>query len=507
MNVATDSLIDEEIQLLERKRTVLSARESFRQWCLLCGQIPAKHHDLIINKLQKVAESATQRFIILLMPPGAAKSTYTSATYPPWYLGKCPGNSILACSYAKDLAASFGRRGRNLVEEKSNILGYSLSADSKAADEWETSTGGRYFCAGVGSGIAGHRADLGLIDDYLGNQEDADSLTTRDKQWNWFLQDFFPRLKPRASIVIIANRRHEDDLVGRLTDPENKHNINSPIVVDKWEVIKLPFFAEANDPLGRQVGERLWPEWFTEETAVQVNRLPPRVKAGLYQQRPAPDEGDYFKQEWLVGYERQDLPPLGELRVYAASDHAISKKDDANKTVMGLGGLDSKGQLYILPYLFWQRADAEEQIEEMLKINRMYRPIFWRAEKGHITQSLGPFLRKRMREERNYINLREVTAKKDKPTRARGAQGFMATGRILVPKFAEWWPAAEHQLLTFPASTEDDFVDFLAHLCNEVENMTTPDLLVEVEEELTMPELTYDWLKQSSRRREELVEA
>lgn len=478
-----------------------TARRELSAWNELIGNVPALHHRLINKKLQEVTESEIPRYIIILMPPGAAKSTYASVAFPPWFLGRRPGCSILACSYSYTLAETFGRRARDLVDLYENILGYKLKSDTKAAGEWETSINSRYFCAGVGAGIAGHRADLGLIDDYLGNQEDADSVNMRNKQFGWFIGDFYPRLKPRASIIIIANRRHEDDLVGRLLDKKREDN---PILASQWEVVKLPFFARENDVLGRGVGERLWPEWFTEQQANQIRRLSPRMLSGLYQQEPAPEDGDFFKKNWFIGYAPGDLPPLADLKIYAASDHAISKKDDANKTCFGVFGIDCHNDVWWLPNgIFWQRADAMEQAREMLRLNRAYKISYWYAEKGHISQCIGPFLRQLMKEDRNYINIHEYTPKKDKPTRARSFQGLAATGRIHVPKYMDWWPEVENQLLAFPGSTEDDVVDMLAHLGRAVDYLGKPSEDVEVSEDASAPapEITYKRLKQKANER------
>lgn len=489
-------------EVLKRKQ----ARVDLLAWNRYIGknEMPALHHQLIIQRLQEVTDSPVSRYVIILMPPGAAKSTYASVRFPPWYLGKRPGCNILACSYSYTLAESFGRRARDIVDLHENILGFSLKQDTKSAGEWETSTGGRYFCAGVGAGIAGHRADIGLIDDYLGNQEDADSKIMREKQYAWFNGDFYPRLKPNASIVIIANRRHEDDLVGRLLD---RHRTDNLINYDQWEVIKLPFFAKANDILGRQPGERIWPEWFTPLQAEQINRLPPRVKSGLYQQDPAPEEGDFFKRDWFVGYNLEDLPPLKDLRIYAASDHAISKHEDANKTCFGVFGLDCNDDIWWLPNgMFWQRADALEQVQEMLRLNRQYRILVWAAEKGHITQSIGPFIRVQMRVDKNWINFHQYVPKKDKATRARSFQGLAATGRVHVPKFAPWWNDVENQLLCFPGSSEDDVVDMLAHLGHLVDNLNKPQKQeVEEQEEFNRVNekpVTIKGLKAMQRKRE-----
>lgn len=499
--------IDAEIALLEAKKTRKNARQFFRSWCQLIGHQPAKHHDLIIQKCQEVTESPTPRYVILLFPPGSAKSTYTSSDFPPWYLGKRPGSCILACSYAATLAESFGRRGRNYVDQYSTELGYALKSDSKAAGEWETTNGGRYFCAGVGTGIAGHRADLGLIDDPLGSQEDADSKLMRDKQWEWFLGDFWPRLKPNASIIIIANRRHEDDLIGRLIDPANASF--SPIPPSKWEVLRIPFFAEEGDPLGRQIGERLWPEWFTEDMAEGVRLLPARTRSGLYDQNPAPEEGDYFKREWLIGYTRDDYDKLMQeesLRVYGAADFAVSEEKDANRTCIGGGALSSNRLLYILPDLFWKIAGPKEVIAAYTSFLERRSPQTFVAEKGHISKAWGPFFEESMLDQGIYAYIKEVTPSRAKDVRARSFQGLCAMGRVRFPKFCSWWSAAEHEMLTFPGGKTDDFVDFLAHLGMEVSLMLRSTVIQKPVEKSNA--MTFKWLKgcEDRKKREKLAE-
>jgi hypothetical protein len=42
----------------------------------------------------------------------------------------------------------------------------------------------------VGTGIAGFRAKLGLIDDPIRSRQDADSELIRDRIWDWYINDF-----------------------------------------------------------------------------------------------------------------------------------------------------------------------------------------------------------------------------------------------------------------------------------------------------------------------------
>lgn len=77
---------------------------------------------------------------MVFMPPGSAKSTYTSDLFPPWYLAQARDLSIIAASNTADLAQSFSRRVRGRVRENGALLGYGL--DREAEELWTTTNGG-----------------------------------------------------------------------------------------------------------------------------------------------------------------------------------------------------------------------------------------------------------------------------------------------------------------------------------------------------------------------------
>jgi predicted phage terminase large subunit-like protein len=445
-------------ELLQRR----SVRGSFLAWCKTCGFEPARHHQLLIEELEAVVRGDVKNLMVL-MPPGAAKSTYTSKLFPPWFLAQRPNLTILACSHSGELATSFGRIARNYAEGNERWLGYRLDKASRAADEWETSNQGRFFCNGVGAGLSGHRADLGLIDDFCGKEEDVNSKLFNDKVWDWYLNDFVPRLKPGGARVIIANHRSEDDLVGRLLAKES----------DKWRVLRFRLLIETGeqeeeDPLGRKKGEWLWPEYFTKEL-VEERMQNPRA-SGIEQQEPSPEKGGFFQKEWFDNNEYKSLEELKDGQVYAASDHAVSEKQTADNTCLGLG-VFKNGYLYIHPDLVWDRIGTKRAVEEMLRMGSKYKPLYWWAEKGHISKSLLPFLQDRMMDERKFFNIIQVTPVKDKMTRAQSIQGMMSMGLVKWPSFAPWFQRARREMLMFPNGKHDDFVDFVAHLGRGIHQM------------------------------------
>ncbi len=503
------------IKLLQERREI---RRSLIAWANFRHpeKPPHPHHELLLTAVQALVEGrlihpATNRAVrklIVEMPPGAAKSTYISVDTPPWYLARFPAHCVLACSHNKDLITGFSRQCRNTIDQHGATLGYGLCRDSHAVDEWRTDKGGLYFCAGVGAGIAGHRANLGIIDDYLGDEETAQSKDARDKQWAWYENDFSTRLTNDESTgtvarqIILATPRHEDDLIGRLLAREP----------DEWYVLKIPFFPVANDPLGRPVAEtveqkitnRLWPEHFSEDDARDILRKSPRTISCLFQLDPHPETGDFFHSEWFIPYATPSEIP-DNLRHYGAGDFGISERRGSNSTCLGFGGLDNRGHIWILPSIFWEVAGPKKIVSSWLTLLDLVSPIEFWAEKGHISKSLGPFLKEMMLEEKVYVYIKEITPTKDKETRAQTIRGLAEMGRVHVPTFAPWWPAALHELTTFPRGRTDDFVDMFAHLGMGLRRMMrapgackvseTPDLNTSVK-------ITHEWLRQHDKTKQ-----
>ena len=429
------------------RRTI---RRSLIEWCRHIGYEPAAHHRLLIDRLEAVTRGEIDRLAIF-MPPGAAKSTYASILFPPWYLAQHPAHAMIAASHTQELAERWGRRVRNIIADQGAVLGVELAADSQAAGRWETSSGGEYFAAGVGGGITGRRADLVVIDDPVRSREDAGSELVREKTWEWYKADLYTRLKPGGRIVLIQTRWHEDDLAGRLL-------LDMAAGGDQWEVVSLPALAEDNDPLGRAPGQPLWPEWEGLGDLDRKRRaVGPRDWSALYQQRPAPEEGDFFRAEWLKTYDV--APPLEQLRVYGASDYAVTA-DGGDYTVHVVVGLDPEGRMYLLD-LWRQQAASDVWVDAFCDLVLKWKPIGWAEEQGQIRAGIGPFLDRQARDRRAYVARDQFPTRGDKAVRAQSIRGRMALGGIYCPTWASWYPDLRAELLSFPAGKHDDQVDAL----------------------------------------------
>src|SRR3954447_15408541 len=96
--------------LLKRRRV----RRSFLEWCRYCGFKPAAHHQLLIDRLERVARGEINR-VAVFMPPGSGKSTYASTLFSPYVMANAPTSAIIAASHTTELAERFGRKSRNLI--------------------------------------------------------------------------------------------------------------------------------------------------------------------------------------------------------------------------------------------------------------------------------------------------------------------------------------------------------------------------------------------------------
>jgi len=271
----------------------------------------AAHHLLMMERIQKCIQTPRGRLMIFA-PPGSAKSTYASVVAPAWIMGAKPNQQIIMASYATGIAAKQSRKVRAVVRQPaySNLWAErpKLLDDQRAVDDWSLTNGSTLMAAGLLAGITGNRADGIIIDDPLANREQADSATIREKVYQEYIDTAMTRAKPSMWAILIMTRWHELDLCGMILPPD--YAGESGIIRGRdgqdWDVLCIQAKCEReDDPLGRKIGDYLWPEWFSREhwTTWENNPMASRTWSALYQQRPAPDVGIFFNREMFGRYD------------------------------------------------------------------------------------------------------------------------------------------------------------------------------------------------------------
>lgn len=463
-------------------------------------------HNLLATVLERIEQGLEKR-VIFTLPPRTGKTELASHKFPAWFIGRNPTRSVIVATYNGVFAGDFGLAINGVLKSERFAQVFPeahLLGNARSSSRMTFAEGGSIFCIGRGNSATGRGADLFIMDDLIKDAKEARSPVVRDAVWDWFTKVAMTRLMSKdGRVIIIMTRWNEDDLVGRLTDPNNQHY--NPVEAARWTVINVPALAEDNDVLGRKRGEVLWPERFPKEFLLEHQARDPQGFNALYQGRPAPEEGTFFKQAHIKTYTPRERPE--NLRYYITSDHAVGITDRSNKTCMIVAGVDKDLHLWIVDVV-WRKMDTEAATESMIKLIDRYRPQNWTAELGHISKSIGPFLRRRMREENIACYINEVHPSKDKQVRAQPIQARMSMGSVHFPSNAWWLADAKRELLQFPNSGEDDFVDALALFGIQLDAMVGPGRRGS-RDTRNLPRMnTLEWVKASAeaRRRIDLMQ-
>ena len=288
--------------------------------------IEGRHHRVIAEKLEQVAQGKLKRLIIN-MPPRHSKSELASYLMPAWFLGRNPKLKIIQATMNTELATRFGRKVRDLIADPIYTEIFpdtDLKQDSQAAGRWETSMKGEYFAAGVGAAMTGRGADLLIIDDPH-SEQDALSSTAYDMTYEWYTSGPRQRLQPGGSIIIVQTRWSMKDLTGRLLADQGKD-----VLSDKWEVVEFPAIMPSGNPL--------WPEFWQKEELLSVKAsLSPTKWNAQWQQDPTAEEIAMIKREWWQPWEKEDVPRLNY--ILQSYDTAFSKKESADYTAITTWGV------------------------------------------------------------------------------------------------------------------------------------------------------------------------
>jgi predicted phage terminase large subunit-like protein len=450
----------------------------------------ALHHRLMLEAVERTISRPASHpgRLMIFAPPGSAKSSYISVVTPAWLLSRTPGYRIILASYASKIAAKQSRKARSLCRQDRHVSIWPdrpiLAPDQKAVEQWALSNGSEFMSAGILAGITGNRANGFLLDDLTAGREAADSAAIRDKAYDEYIDSVTTRLLPGGWIILVTTRWHPDGVEGRILPEEYDGESGHILCRDgqTWEILNMPAKCEReDDPLGREPGEYIWPEWFpvTHWAQWENNPRAARTWAALFQQRPSLGEGLEFKREWFKWYDPDVEPgePGGcpkELTIYGASDYA-TKEDKGDYTEHGIFGLDEPRNFWILDWWYGQRT-TDVTIDEFVKLVGRHHPRKWWNEGGPIDNAIAPAIANAMRESLPpvFVPIEPLTSIKNKAVKAASFQARAAAGKVYLPLRRPWANRLLDQLCAFPAGLHDDGVDVCGLLARGIDVMMNP---------------------------------
>jgi predicted phage terminase large subunit-like protein len=391
--------------------------------------------------------------LIVSMPPQHRKSELCSKYLPAWYLGTFPDRRVILTSYEADFAGVWGRKARDLLEQFGSMFGVQVSKRSKAVNRWEGHEGGMTTAGGMGP-ITGKGAHLLVIDDPIKNDEEARSPMIRQKQWDWWQSTASTRMRPGGLVIVIQTRWHRDDLTGRLIKEAQDNG-------QKWRVVTLPALAEANDPLGRQPGEALWPEVYAADRLEKVRAAHTTYYwRALYQQDPIAEGGLEWPESFFgdnIWFDEWPSSHLCRAVVLDPSKGRDSKHGDYSAFVMLAWAPDDT--IYVDADL--DRRHTSIITETALDIQLAFRPDFFGVETNQFQELLAEDMIRRARERGVYLPLYTIENMVSKVVRIRRLTPLLSQGRLRFKAGSKGAKLLVEQLRDFPCGEHEDGPDAL----------------------------------------------
>lgn len=296
--------------------------------------LPSWHIDAVCDHLQAVTEKKIQNLIILL-PPGHAKSLCVSVLWQPWtWLPKNrPDWRALFCSYDGVLSLRDNVRCRTLLEDswyKNTFnIDWTLQGDQNVKSYYQNSATGFRIALSVGGKGTGFRGNCVVVDDPL-NAKDQYSDSALSRVTFWWDQVMSNRLNDLSqdARVIIMQRLSTRDLVGHVKAYDDYTVLSLPT---KYEVAeKCRTFVQGNlffeDPRNTN-GELLFPKLFPQHVIdTEERRLGPDGFAAQHQQRPTRMGGGLLARKNWNFWKPRDTNTLPPVRVQIEDGSYIEKQ-------------------------------------------------------------------------------------------------------------------------------------------------------------------------------------
>jgi len=412
--------------------------------------------------------------LILSVPPRHGKSRLSSIGTSVWALDRWPQYNVAITSYGADLSEDFSAKVRDQIMQNPDKLAVRIRKDASRIDRWKTTKGGGMIAIGVGGPFTGRGANIIFVDDFIKDYKEAMSKTTREAIWNWFTSVVFTRLEPGGSIIIVATRWEEDDLIGRLLRTQGEN----------WEYIRFPALAEPGDILGRAPGEALFPERYSADWLLgQKTLLGTKQFDALYQQDPRSASSKLTDKKWLR--KTPTLPHYSRLRWVRVWDLAATA-DGGDYTCGTLCAVDDTYKVLYIAHIARDQMSPQKVEELVKKVAEADGPgvgVYIEQEPGASGVALIDHFRRNVIP-KGYV-VHAVPSTKKKVVRAQPMIAGAESGRVYLVE-GDWNKVFEDEFDKFPTGDNDDQIDGAAIAWQELIGAETlpPSWGVEVQEAL-----------------------
>jgi len=459
--------VERMLEELDKRAILQGAKDDLIAFCkyMDANYMVGRHHRILADELMSIEQGDKDR-VCVNIPPRHGKSQLVSTYYPAWFIGRNPGKKVMLVSHTADLAVDFGRKVRNIIDSdlyRDVFPATGLSADSKSAGRWNTTTACEFYATGVGSALAGRGADLLLVDDPHSEQDILNgNFTAFDKAYEWFAFGARTRLMPGGRVAVVHTRWHKKDLTGRLIQ-DMANNENS----DQYEVVEFPAILEKevfNEDTGDMdiVQKALWPEFFDMPALLRTKASMPVFQWNAqYQQNPTGEEAAIIKRDWWRIWPEDD-PPAVEYIIMSldAAAEAHNRADFTSLTTWGVFFNDEENMhQIILLNAIKRRMEFPELKTLALEEYQQWEPDAFIVEKKSSGTPLYQEMRRAGVMVQDYTPVRgSVSNPNSKMARLNSVADIISSGLVWVPP-KRWAEELVEEVAGFPFAENDDQVD------------------------------------------------
>ena len=436
------------LEILER---VAKAREDFPTFVDLVWRFtPMKHQRRWMRELKRVVDGEIKE-LLLIAPRGGGKSAMVGVLFLAWMIGRNPDKHYGLISYADKIAYRRSKAIRNIIQYdpvfrlifpglKPDFRNWSRESFTLQRPD-ATDLHPTLIAAGSTSAVISSRLD-GLVYDDPHDEKNSRTPVKRREVVETYDQAISFCLQEESWTVCICTRYADDDLPGIF--------INRGFEVIHQRAITRTFYKD------RKVTnqERSYAPGLKSLDSLRKERdRNPLVFALQMQGDTTGGTAAIIRK--LVTYQAKELPDLQELLIQAGTDTNYKDGEANDYTVIYVGGLDNKGNVWML-HREKGRWDVDDLAELFIELHRVWRYTNnWIEDTAKGTPAV-TVLKKKSAFVPSEL---QPASRGGKRSRASSIASYLNSGQVKFPANAEWYRDAEYYLTHYGHTDYADDLD------------------------------------------------
>jgi phage terminase large subunit-like protein len=298
----------------------------------------------------------------------------------------------------------------------------------------------------LGIQFEGHRPTLILVDD-IEELEQARSQTRTDQLNDWLETSLISRLPSLTTgkIIMIGTNLSKISIINQILTKK----------IRGWEYHKYTCYNPAT--------QMSW--WEERHSTVALKKMEtdkPFVFARNYLNDPVDTSSGIIKPEHLRYFDLENMPEILEAVMHYDLTHTA--KTSSDYSCVGIIGKGIDNNFYVIDWHLSKELDPLAQANFALQFYLKYYKRF-RISKfsfdANGNDGFGQFARELARQKDISLPLEPKKYNSDKVQHLTNHQSHFVGGRVFLNSNHQQLDIATEQLVTFPTSKNDDFIDFI----------------------------------------------